>query len=1469
MPKLTGLSDIINSANMKLSHRILTTEMQWPDGDAPFSVGKRVHIPNPPSSANETVIYLPETLTFSQATQNSQVMDTFRNYIDADLNTTGLDVICIGDSIFEGCYCGEDYYSDNWSYKLRDILQSRYNPYGVGGLGYVPFSFGAIDTVKDVWNTRYPGAIPENRILWDSQGNVCHSWEADFAFGMWTRETAARGIFMSPEKISTWASSTTYVLREIAKNGTNVYGYRCILEHTSSATDEPGVGVNWETYWERTVPSWILGGGYAIGNIVENESLTERYICILDHNAATTDEPGVGVNWQTYWRAAKTTMLGGDGKIKHTFTGKTSGVQLIAMTYPPPYDVHAWIDFNSTNAYVAFEAGNLGHADQTIPHTEEPELSYEPDTYGGYSYGYHLPQVTLASPTSNVTVQIGSKAYVNLLVASGLVHYNGDYAQGIRLHNFATSGNWASVEADRLQQNVTRWCTQTGGATNARLFICNMITNDYLFQGNQVAWEAWRAEHPNMDPLDPEYMYNPEITLPTNPEHYARLMDQIITANTNPMILWVIPPKPVFGGVTETYTYQQYCDMIYTLAASRPQVAILDMWKAVQYVERTALTNGWSDIDNTHFTPIWHEAIAEIIADMIMYKWTDVTNIVSDYHITQDGSMHIDAASLSVPLGWRSSLANVFREMRVVCIQERYSDGSNTTDWVNAFWGISDGYSETWSGNNHNYIVNLKNALKLANIEYLGAKTGNVVYQADSIAVGSNATHYQMTWVNTAADAYEFGITATPGNSNTAVHPNWADKPEPQFWCSNARDKDGNATGVLVPLSAGGSAVNAVFGEGILRIGLNWARTTSKSGDITNYAQGLGLGYSEIPQIECILYRFAHPLAVEAVSFRTPLTVPSDITENLTVISSSAGQVVLSSAIPTHAISLILEDGTGRHYNTTTTGTTTATIALTNTSAVIPVGTAVTYGDANKLTTVIPKMLLDCGYQQLDSNAPLYINKPEIPIIAGESEDLVLPPLIYNDTDKVLPVEAIDTLRQGGFIPPNYVVYAGDNGQIYGKSVSQLATGNSAIIEAPVILASPGMQYDRNDLDVRTRVVSRGVIRQVADYTQLSGVTIADVSEANGGLPYPATALDGQALRYGGWAPPNYQWNLSALFQRNYPVSASGYDCRPWGWYVEDGNPELLIPIGTTLYNQWCNKVLAEITLVDPVNISAIEFWTPNPWATDQNDWGGKYHYTNIYDYANKSIPGKLWKKCHMDAQTISIEYYDIEQECWMPLISNRYCAITMDPNYYVHRIESKDFSSRGEVIAQKLRIVCISPFFAEHGDGHAYGHYNGTFAVYMTQFKVWGSSEIRGTAELGNASNYGGELSESPWPEILKRIRKRTHVLDEAVPWVSDNVRANWLALEWLKRMVRDLAPRKLSVMQPDIRVWDTINITAPGGVPIDYLVTSTDRGSDGVTNLTAVSYTYPYFDDNNDNPWFDTWSDTNRWNDSVYWKK
>jgi len=74
-----------------------------------------------------------------------------------------------------------------------------------------------------------------------------------------------------------WATATTYALNDIVIQGTD--SYICILGHTSSTSDEPGVGTNWTTYWLLKGTVWAT-----IDYSTVTHSGTQWHLCeiILD-----------------------------------------------------------------------------------------------------------------------------------------------------------------------------------------------------------------------------------------------------------------------------------------------------------------------------------------------------------------------------------------------------------------------------------------------------------------------------------------------------------------------------------------------------------------------------------------------------------------------------------------------------------------------------------------------------------------------------------------------------------------------------------------------------------------------------------------------------------------------------------------------------------------------------------------------------------------------------------------------------------------------------------------------------------------------------------------------------------------------------------------------------------------------------------------------------------------------------------
>jgi hypothetical protein len=142
--------------------------------------------------------------------------------------------------------------------------------------------------------------------------------------------------------MGSWVTATEYFTLEVTTNDGS--SYFCILGHTSDASTEPGIGVDWETCWAilaskgdqgiqgiqgpqgiqgidgpqglqgiqgvqgeqgdsgiigTWLGAWETPYGYIASDAVSNDG--SSYICILGNTSDATTEPGTGAYWATYW----------------------------------------------------------------------------------------------------------------------------------------------------------------------------------------------------------------------------------------------------------------------------------------------------------------------------------------------------------------------------------------------------------------------------------------------------------------------------------------------------------------------------------------------------------------------------------------------------------------------------------------------------------------------------------------------------------------------------------------------------------------------------------------------------------------------------------------------------------------------------------------------------------------------------------------------------------------------------------------------------------------------------------------------------------------------------------------------------------------------------------------------------------------------------------------------------------------
>ena len=176
--------------------------------------------------------------------------------------------------------------------------------------------------------------------------------------------------------INYWNYGYTYAVGDALND--NYYPYRCILAHTSSAADRPGMGGNWQTYW-KAVPGWQESTNYAIGDTVSyyNQWYDQRISRCKAAHYSSNYEPGMSMDWTTAWDKITTGTW-------YNETDYTDGDKV----YAPNYNFYTCtIDHRSSNHY--------------------PGMSFDWATYW-----------------DNISVQSWYN-YTSYVVGSRVSHYNG------------------------------------------------------------------------------------------------------------------------------------------------------------------------------------------------------------------------------------------------------------------------------------------------------------------------------------------------------------------------------------------------------------------------------------------------------------------------------------------------------------------------------------------------------------------------------------------------------------------------------------------------------------------------------------------------------------------------------------------------------------------------------------------------------------------------------------------------------------------------------------------------------------------------------------------------------------------------------------------------------------------------------------------------------------------------------------
>lgn len=486
------------------------------------------------------------------------------------------------------------------------------------------------------------------------------------------------------------------------------------------------------------------------------------------------------------------------------------------------------------------------------------------------------------------------------------------------------------------------------------------------------------------------------------------------------------------------------------------------------------------------------------------------------------------------------------------------------------------------------------------------------------------------------------------------------------------------------------------------------------------------------------------------------------------------------------------------------------------------VGDEIQVGDANTLEDAIRKFLLYRGFQENNSALPFYFQLDKC------FAEVQLPPLRYNLEATQDGLEPLSEIMQ--YAPPNYILYHDRNGVIRTKNLIV----NNDVEPYHALDTTTDQSQDASDYGVFTKVIAFGEggsgvnVGLHADFggwssvrtykldDHSSGSTNADGINLNANIGGVSVSLPtaNQRIRYIFDGSASTQMGTFNGFR--YPGvlwQRIGTRVKPW---IFDYAPDLFcLDIGL---NQFSN-------LVTEFEVGRLEyFWmetypegnklpqTMEVWYMTEHDFIAEFGYSppTIPSQASADLGDAGYMPPH-------------NARSWKLLL--REFSLSEGQN----TLESGEFETGKPTKLRFLKFTVGSPSYRFSIAGR---DNNARFArIVIPDIKVWTSTRIIASAELGVDGLGGVVLATGSEKLLASRLRRRTILLPPN-PFIDTYDQAKEFAKQELLERIKDFRPLAVTAIAPTVRAGDIVSY-----MPLDvakgththknYIVTSSQYNS------------------------------------------